>query len=162
MTKKAIFFVTFILFMTSSSNPAYSSGLGKFPPCEKMDPNESGMDHEISGDVIFSVKDLCFYRRAKEKGILKDCDKIVDTIVNESCVSAIAIAKKDYKLCFKVAEQTAKKKYLYESNRNTCLSEYARETVDPAICKIIWDGKYADPACMQGVENRIKYNQGKH
>ena len=126
--------LTIVAFILAIPASAASEPL-KNSPCEKIDPNLSGEDIEISRDQAFSAKDLCLYHRVKKTGVLKNCDKINDTDVNEKCVLSVALRNKNYKLCAKVKKQTGKKQYQHAYNRDECIRWYAYKTTDSEICK---------------------------
>ena len=131
---------------------------GKLSSCEKMGPQDVGMDNSISEDVIFESKPLCYYHVAMEAGRINLCAQIQDSWLNRTCIEHFAVAQGDSKLCFQVRKPKDEPKEMNETNR--CLEHYAYLKLDPGACQMLSEQPGID-SCLQMVEIYKKKDRGQ-
>jgi hypothetical protein len=97
------------------------------------------------GDVGYSWQDNCYFRVAEQTDEIRYCESISDRGLQSSCNKWVAIARKDYKLCFK--DRKLGSDFIAKERERDCLSTYARVNNEPEVCKVYRKGKI-DSNCM--------------
>jgi hypothetical protein len=150
---RKVFFILLLLGVLSSET--FADLHEKAPACEQLDQHPSGpakFDSELSNDVLYPVKDVCYYHFAKDHKDAKYCSQISDIDVHTACLTALAIEAGSPNLCERVMPNKPNKKnpYISKMHHDRCIVNYVRATGDTKPCKTIQLGHSVSLTCVKG------------